>query len=786
MAPPRLIDLLGPAERQHLEADLVDFDCHWHPHKLAERMAVLPAVGQVLRLPALVELVKIDLERHWQQGNRRGLDGYLEGYPELAVSDAALVELLEAECRVRRQFGATVAWDELARRFPGRAAEIERWRREDPDAGTAPFAAPRLTGPAGARMIGRYRVLRPLGAGNMGSVFLAHDTLLDREVALKVPHFTAEDGPEVRARFLREGQALAALNHPNLCPVYDAGEADGVPYLAMAFVAGESLAQRCRDRVPWPQQDAVALVRRLALALAAVHDRGIIHRDLKPANILLTPAGEPVIVDFGLAHRSGRDETRMTAAGAVVGTPAYMAPEQAAGNAAAPGPGTDLYSLGVLLYELLTGRLPFEGTLVEVLMAIRERTPAPVSVHRPDVDPTLEAVCARALAKRPADRYPGMREFAAALAGLGATASLPAGARLLPGTRPVWRRPARLGAALVLLAGLGVTAWLVGSQMGGVAEPSPATTARGTVGGHPVLPAPAPQPVEVRRFQGHTAAVVGAAFALEGEAVVSASADHTVRFWDAATGAERVDQRWHFDEATRVRALAPDGRAVVTNMLQSVALWTVPGRARVLGINTEAPHVDVLAVSRGGRFVVAGLREAFGAVVLRVWDVENSKSGASWKVTGEPIACAAVSPDGSRVLTGDRDGVRLWDVDGGKELLRRDVGSVCSVAFSPDGTGFLVGGVRGTVSVWQADHSKPPVRFEGHLDAVWCLAWSAEGTRFLSGSEDRTARLWDLQSGKELGCLRGPAAAVTAAALVGDRMLTGSKDGDLRLWEMRK
>src|SRR5262249_40438551 len=146
------------------------------------------------------------------------------------------------------------------------------------------------------------------------------------------------DGPEIRARFFREARALAAVHHPNLCPVFDVGEHQGVPFLTMAHVEGGTLSNAIQGGPPWPQHAAAVLVRQLALGLAEAHDRGIIHRDLKPANVLLNSRNEPVVVDFGLARRVNPDEIRLTGTGSLLGTPAYMAPEQAAGDSAHVGP----------------------------------------------------------------------------------------------------------------------------------------------------------------------------------------------------------------------------------------------------------------------------------------------------------------------------------------------------------------------------------------------------------------------------------------------------------------
>jgi predicted Ser/Thr protein kinase len=262
---------------------------------------------------------------------------------------------------------------------------------------------------------GRYRIVRLLGRGGMGSVYLAHDGQLDRSVALKVPHFTPEDGPEILDRFYREARSAATLEHPNVCPIFDVGQIDGHHYVSMAFIEGRPLADLVEADKRLSQRQAAILVRQLAMAMAEAHRRGIIHRDLKPANIMINPRHEPVIMDFGLARRSDKRDARLTKSGAIVGTPAYMPPEQVKGDPAGIGPGCDIYSLGVVLYELLTCHLPFEGPTLVVLGQILTQEPPPPSSYCGDIDTQLEAICLKAMAKKVEDRYASMVEMVNAL-----------------------------------------------------------------------------------------------------------------------------------------------------------------------------------------------------------------------------------------------------------------------------------------------------------------------------------------------------------------------------------
>ena len=265
------------------------------------------------------------------------------------------------------------------------------------------------------RKFGRYRIQDCLGRGGMGAVFRAHDTQLDRPVALKVP-FLGGDDAGTRERFYREARAAAALHHANICPVFDVGELHGVPYLTMAFIEGRSLAKALEAGQPFTPSQAALLVRKLALGMHEAHARGVIHRDLKPGNVILRPDGEPVIMDFGLARHGDESHGEgLTREGDVIGTIEYMSPEQFEGDNASVGPASDVYSLGVVLYEVLTGRRPYQGSTASKMRAILLQPPPRPSEHRPGLPAELEEICLKAMAKRPADRYATMAEFAAAL-----------------------------------------------------------------------------------------------------------------------------------------------------------------------------------------------------------------------------------------------------------------------------------------------------------------------------------------------------------------------------------
>jgi serine/threonine-protein kinase len=349
-------------------------------------------------------------------------------------------------------------------------AELEAFFPSPTEAASPPAEAalPQIPG---------YEVEAVLGRGGMGIVFKARQLQLDRVVALKMLLAGAYAAPEELARFRREATAVASLRHPNIVPVHDAGEVNGRPYFTMEFVEGGTLA-RSLARTPQQPRRAAELVATLASAVQFAHQSGFIHRDLKPANILLTPAGVPKITDFGLV-RSTAAGPEFTRTGFGIGTPSYMAPEQALGNTSAMGPGVDIYALGVILYEMLTGRPPFEGGSAEAIIqkVIDEEVPPPSRVHA-RVPRDLETICLKCLEKDSKRRYASAQDLADDLH------------RYLDGkpilARPVgvvervvkWarRRPAvalLVGTLLALLiVGTGIAVWLgyQGAQRAGQAQ----------------------------------------------------------------------------------------------------------------------------------------------------------------------------------------------------------------------------------------------------------------------------------------------------------------------------
>src|SRR3954453_22800952 len=255
---------------------------------------------------------------------------------------------------------------------------------------------------------GRYRALKRLGAGGMAEVWCAEDEVLGRRVAVKLMGGRFAEDPEFRERFRREAQAAAGLTHPNIVAIFDRSEWDGTPYIAMELVDGKTLKELVTERGPLPPDIAVGLTEQVLRALGYAHRRGIVHRDVKPQNVIIDRDGQAKVADFGIA-RAG-DTSQMTQAGAIIGTMQYLSPEQFEGPPVDRR--ADLYSVGIVLYELLTGQVPFDGE-APISIAIKQinERPVPPNQLRPGLAPALEAVVLRALEKDPALRYQSAEEF---------------------------------------------------------------------------------------------------------------------------------------------------------------------------------------------------------------------------------------------------------------------------------------------------------------------------------------------------------------------------------------
>ncbi len=326
-------------------------------------------------------------EDQWQAGVRPQIESFLEGWKEPERREL-FHYLLELDAQYSSRGGVATSPEDYIARFPEYSALLSeaakasvRMNVDNTDAEDqcgSPGRAESGGHPILQGDFGRYRILRMIGSGGMGAVYLAEDRELHRRVALKTPWLFDLHHGEATARFVREARAAAGLHHPYICPVYDIGEIDGVRFITMAYIEGRTLAECCQPERLLDQYAAGEIIRKLCLALAEAHRQGVTHRDIKPGNIMIDGKGDPVLMDFGLARLNAEaGDAQLTRTGAILGTVAYMAPEQVEGRPDQIGPAVDIYSLGVVMYQLLTGQVPHRGDMMAMMMKIVNETPSP-------------------------------------------------------------------------------------------------------------------------------------------------------------------------------------------------------------------------------------------------------------------------------------------------------------------------------------------------------------------------------------------------------------------------
>jgi WD40 repeat protein len=665
----------------------------------------------------------------------------------------------------------------------------------DRPAGGAPHKGPPAAkGPARAPLgrLGRFELLEVLGQGGFGTVYKAHDPTLERTVALKVPRVAGDPG---RARdVLKEAKAAARLRHPNIVTVYETGQAGSTSYIATEFIDGVPLAVRLQRGVP-PRKLAVRWVRDLARALAHAHTEGIVHRDVKPGNVMLDARNRPRLMDFGLARREGGGDD----AGAAAGTPLYMAPEQARGDRQQIGPACDQYALGVILYELLTGRRPYDGPAAAVLARKRNARPFPLprQLDR-QIPPALEAICLKALAPEPARRYADLSALADDLQ------------RWLDDEPVLARRGGPLERAGLWLRRHRLLAVAGGSAVVGLLVAAAALVA-GFWGGRTAGPAaglssdggpPGRDPLaEQRREQDraecadlrrraagffqqerYDRGVLLLARALErAEQVDEALADE-VRLELAARDRQLFRLRLVLPVREELHGFGPDSTLAVTlapdNEKQPfpepkafVRLWDLTTR-RPLGKPVRRPEPNRVDDHYGDRAVAPGGRTLLNRLDDKTLQLIRAETG---EPVGEPLRhdswCLAwaFSPDGKRLLTAAGKAARLWDTETGRpvgdpwsfaeEVLLWDL----SVAFSPDGSAVLVitsfpqgaGGQRPPDRLELRDAATgrtilaPASKGDGLADRPY--AFSPDGRLVALNTGLRSVRLYDVHTGAPRG-----------------------------------
>jgi eukaryotic-like serine/threonine-protein kinase len=724
--------------------------------------------------------------------------------------------------------------------------------------------------------LGRFQIRAELGHGSFGTVFLAHDPLLGRDVALKVPRAAALATSELRQRFHHEALAAARLDHPNIVPVYEAGTIGDVCFLASPFCPGITLAAWLQKRQsPVPGREAARLVVILAEAVQHAHSRGVLHRDLKPANILLqesSPEGDtqaarnaetgpdsgparagtssavwqdglvPRITDFGLAKLLVEGQPHQTGTGMILGTPCYMAPEQAEARNKEITTAADIYALGAILYEIVAGRPPFVAdTPLATLEQVRTQEVVPPRHRQASVPRDLETICLKCLNKEPRKRYVSAGGLAEDLRRWLADEPIlarPVGLaeRLLKWAR---RRPTAAAVAIItcLAAGLLLLLSLVFNFR--LAEEKQATEQalgreldtnleltralareRQTLYFHRVnlahhewlannvgrtrdlLDACPPELRQwewryLRRltesglatFTGHQDEVTSVAFDASGKRVASASRDGTAILWDADTGRRLQRLPGHAGPVNAV-AFSPDSKRLATaGSDKTVKIWdldtgkvrfTLPGHGR---------EVVALAFSPDGTRLISG---SFDETV-KIWDAATGQLLRTLPARQGRIYCVAFSADGRLIASGGSD-LRIWDASSGAFVARcmadpvEPLIWVGGVAFHPDGKTLASANGNSTVYLWDSATGKPLHILRGHESGVNSVQFSPDGTQLASAAYDQTVRLWDSTTGAPLPPLRGHTnrrVSSVAFAPDGQRLASVGGDRTVRIWDIR-
>lgn len=730
----------------------------------------------------LLKLNKIcdQFERALHGGARPAIEEALRDLSETQLAEL-LAELLLLKLDYRRRRGETPQPDEYLARFPEHAAVVAAaFRHVESNAAassngkTEPTAttrsAPRAKSsrvsvlPANTR-IGDFELLEEIGRGGMGVVYKARQISLDRVVAVKmILSGEFADDHEVE-RFGTEAKAAASLKHPHIVAIYEVGEEAGRHFFAMEYIEGPSLAQ-IQAEGPLPPRKAAGLIATVAEAVHYAHTRGVVHRDLKPGNLLLDQAGQPHIADFGLARRREND-SHLTSTGQVLGTACFIPPEQAVNDSAAIGPASDVYSLGALLYTLLTGRPPFQAaSYVETLNQVIKRDPISPRRLNPAVPRDLEVICLKCLEKHPAQRCQSAAVLAAELRRY--LNHEPIHLRKIGRLSLTWRwcrrRPA--AAAFVALSVAGLVLFLAGlflhnrdlaelnSQLSNLNEQL-STSARDS-------------DVARENAERHAQQTADTLYGAEMRLAASALHDH-----DTRTLTELLNRHLPTDKEQQ------DRRGFEWYYLRRQA-----STAHHTLLELDAPQYFV-CFSPDRRLIATAGQDA----IVRLFDAETEEAIREIVTRQVEVNGLAFTSDGNELATAGDDGsVRIWNVATGTERLkirRANSEKAFQVAFIPGTTLLACCGEDAVIHLFDTETGEAQGKLVGHDRTIQSLALSEDGQTVISTSSDGTAKLWNLVARNETVTLRGtdrlgPVAVDTRRNLVA----TGADDGHVQTWRI--
>ena len=663
------------------------------------------------------------------------------------------------------------------------------------------------------RQIGPYRIIRQIGVGGMGVVYEAEQAEPARRVALKVTRTPPAAGRPYTSLFRREIDILARLHHPAIAQVFDAGRTrDGQQYFVMELIEGKPLDKYC-ETARFSLRGKLALFVRVCEAVQYAHQRGVIHRDLKPANILIDAEGMPHVLDFGLArltdHEAGATQSVLSGHGPA-GTLSYMSPEQTQTDNRDLDTRTDVYSLGVVLYQLLTGKFPYEttGNMRDVLDNILQAEPTRPSTISRLIDDEMETITLKCLSKERERRYPTVEDLARDirhyLTGEVIEAKRDSAVYVLRKHLHRYRIPLALTAGIVLLVGaLAVVGWL---QYGRAERARAAET---------LAKVQSQQNESLARRHLNVAHLnlgmlawqegdVGRALArlqdqqpLPGEEDLRSFVWYSL--WKLCHGGPLRTWTAHHS-GVYCLAFSPDGGTLATTSLWwstgEVKLWDTVTGAKKLTLRPRAPAV-CLSFTPDGKTLAAGYGDwgpqTWGEVIL--WDVPAGRERAILRGHTLPVASVAFSHDGRQLASGtgnwwteERNEAIVWDVAAQKRLhtLTSHEQAVLSVAFSPVGRTLATGSMDDTVKLWDAVTGEELGTLGGHTEDVRGVQFSPDGTMLATASMDNTVKLWNVAARQVERTLTDHAFHVNSVSFSPDgRMLaTGSSDQTVKLWTL--
>ncbi|MEO2020870.1 MAG: protein kinase, partial [Pirellulaceae bacterium] len=709
------------------------------------------------RRQLLEELIKLDLEYRWQEqdqsqrtalvaeqdtiaGNDGGakrllLEDYVRQHPELGSSDRLSLELVLEEYRVRQRWGDQPLHQEYLKRFPDHGPQLqEKLVQVDADLSAEENTQYRQitssnTVPSPALASGRfgdYELLEEIARGGMGVVYKARQVSLNRIVALKMILAGQLASEEDVRRFRSEAEAAANLQHPSIVRIYEVGTIDGQHYFSMDFIEGHSLADQAVLE-PMEMEEAARLVSQVATAIEYAHQQGILHRDLKPHNVLMDAKNQPWVTDFGLAKRI-EGQSDLTGTGQVLGTPSYMPPEQACADAAAVGPTSDVYSLGAILYELVTARPPFKAQtpLDTLLQVLGEEPVAPHSLNG-SVPVDLETIILKCLEKDPRRRYQSAQELAEELGRY--LAGEPIQARPIGQWERAWRW-CRRKPTLAALYGTAATLMLILGIGGTMVAVQQSRNAR--------------QETSLRQQA------------------------------DGAT--KKATQNLLVAETERKRANQEAASARSSNEKATRNLQVAEGERKRANREATAAQDSAEEARRNLRIAEQYLYHAYMLQARIDWKERNLNRLAQTldQFQDDEVLKSFEWHYWKSLL--ESDAVTLQGHDG----------PVRGVVCSPDGKWLASAGADQAIKIWQANTGQLKATLRGHEKTIRGLSFSHDGLRLASASEDRSVRIWDILAGKELQALAGHKGYVTSVSFHpdGKHVVSGSSDRTVKIWDL--